>query len=310
MKLQWIWFLLPAVVLLTACHKNHHVAIPSPDLQVQNTSRPLIVQDFQEELKEQKQMQAEIAKLVKEIRSSKEAQRQLFNRMALQLDKGDVLVATSEAIETAINITVHNIANCKTTGYKKQRFHIQDGRVVETSRVWTQGNFQASNAPLDMVITGVGFFRIFQPNGSISYTRNGRMHLNRDGTIVTSDGDRLDPEINIPQDATGITIGSDGTVTVMRNGEFQPRCVGRIQLARFQDMSGLKAVGRNLFMETADSGQSIVSYPGENGVGSILTGFLEDSNVTMIEELMQLRTLQSWKSGVDQALMAIHERTK
>ena len=133
------------------------------------------------------------------------------------------------------------------------------------------------------------------------------MHLNRDGNIVTSKGNILDPQIAIPQDQIGITIGSDGTVAVLQSGESQRQQVGRIELARFQNPSSLEALGHNLFMETLASGHAVVAHPGEMGLGTILSGFLEGSNVSILEELIQLRILQSWKKGVHQALTAILE---
>jgi flagellar basal-body rod protein FlgG len=134
------------------------------------------------------------------------------------------------------------------------------------------------------------------------------MHLDRDGNIVTFEGNMLDPQIAIPEDQIGITVGSDGTVTVMQSGKSQPKQVGRIELAGFKDPSGLKVLGRNLFIETPASGQPVVALPGENGAGIILSGYLENSNVKILEEIIQLRKLQSWEKGIQQALTAIYEK--
>jgi flagellar basal-body rod protein FlgG len=229
----------------------------------------------------------------------------LFAQTTMKLDKADLLLTTSEAINSAMDVTLHNIANFKTTGFKKQRVHLQDGRIVETSRIWQQGRLLNTNIPLDLVINGEGFFRILQPDGALAYTRNGSMHLSGDGNIVTSNGEMLDPQICLPQDQTSITISSDGTVEVLQSGGTQPQQVGRIELAYFQNPSGLKAIGPTLFVETPASGQPVVTPPGENGAGKIMQGFLEDSNVEILEELTHLRTLQSWKKGVDQALITI-----
>jgi len=231
----------------------------------------------------------------------------LFAQMAMKLDKADVLLTTTDAINTAMDVTLQNIANFKTTGFKKQRVHLQDGRVVDTSRVWQQGRLLNTNIPLDLVINGDGFFRILQPNGDLAYTRNGSMHLDNDGNMVTVNGEMLDPQICLPRDQTSVTISSDGTVEVLQSGETQAQQVGRIELAYFQNPSGLKAVGSTLFVETPASGQPVVTPPGENGAGKIMQGFLEDSNVEILEELTHLRKLQSWKNGVDQALMTIQE---
>jgi len=298
---------LPAIVFLTGCQKNHSVSMPAPDLQAQNTSQRLMVKSLKEELNEQEQLQAEIAELAKTIRNSKDVQQKLFARMAMQQHKADTLLATSEAINIARDVTFHNIANFKTTGFKKQRVHIQNGRLVETSRIWTQGNYRSTANSLDMVIEGEGFFQIVQPNGNIAYTRDGNLHLDRNGNIVTSNGDKLNPQITIPSEQTRIAIGRDGSVTVTTAGQSQPHFIGIIELALFHNPSGLASIGRNLFVPTQASGDAIPGTPGENGLGTILAGFLEDSNVKMLEEMMQLRMLQSWEKGVDQALKSIYE---
>jgi flagellar basal-body rod protein FlgG len=128
---------------------------------------------------------------------------------------------------------------------------------------------------------------------------------NNEGDIVSSEANLLYPKINIPQDRIDVTLGSDGTVSSMMPRKSQTRMVGRIELARFHNPSGLKAVGPHLFVETPAFGQPVVAYPGENGAGTIMQGYLEDANVNILEELMQLRTLQSWKKVVEQALMTI-----
>ena len=234
----------------------------------------------------------------------------LFAQMGTKPDKAGVLLAISDAINMAMDVTAHNIANFKTTGFKKARVHIQDGRITDAPLIWKQGRSVITNIPLDLVIDGDGFFQIRQPNGDIAYTRNGSLHLNSDGTVVTSERGMLEPQICIPQDQSSIIINSDGTVEVMQSGNSQPQQVGQIELTRFQNPSGLKSIGPTLFVETAASGQPMVTHPGENGAGKILQGFLEDSNVEILEELTTLRTLQSWKMGVDQALMAIQEGHK
>ena len=297
MKTRYMLLFLPAIVFLTGCQKNLSVSKPTSDSQAQNTNQRLKVQSLKEELREQEQLQAEIAEL----------EQKLSARMAMIQDKADSLLATSEAINIAMDVTLHNIANFKTNGFKKQIVHIQDGIIVETPRIWKQGNMRMTSRSLDMVIEGKGFFRILQPNGDMTYTRDGNLHLDRYGNLVTSNGDKLDPQISIPVDQVGISVGSDGSVSVKMDGQSEPQIIGRIELARFQNPSGLKAVGRNLFMETTASDEPVVAFPGECGLGRILSGFLEDSNVKIIEELVQLRILQSWKKGVDQALMTIHE---
>jgi flagellar basal-body rod protein FlgG len=210
-----------------------------------------------------------------------------------------------------MDVTSHNIANFKTTGFKKQRVNIQDGRIIETPRVWQQGRLLNTNIPLDMAINGEGFFQILQPNGDFAFTRNGSLHLNSDGTIVTSDRNTLCcQEILIPRNQIGIKISSDGIVKVLFSGESEPQEVARIELVLFQNPSGLKAIGPNLFVETPDSGQPVSGCPGENGAGKIMQGFLEDSNVEILEELTHLQELRSWKKGVDQALITIQKGQK
>jgi flagellar basal-body rod protein FlgG len=154
--------------------------------------------------------------------------------------------------------------------------------------IFTQGDFSSTNNPLDIVIQGQGFFQIKQVNGEIAYTRNGNFHLNRDGNIVTSEGDLLDPQISIPQDQIGITIGADGTVTVQKAGQSQPESVGKIELALFQNPSGLQNIGKSLLLPTQSSGEAVTGTPGENGLGTLLPGFVEQSNVSVVEEMVNM----------------------
>jgi flagellar basal-body rod protein FlgG len=159
---------------------------------------------------------------------------------------------------------------------------------VASEIIFSQGDFAATSNPLDMVIQGQGFFQIRMPNGEIAFTRNGNFHLNRDGNIVTSEGDLLDPQITIPQDQIGITIGSDGTVSVQQAGQTQPEQVGRIELASFQNPSGLQNIGKSLFLPTQASGEAVTGTPGENGLGTLLAGYIEQSNVSVVEEMVSM----------------------
>jgi flagellar basal-body rod protein FlgG len=154
--------------------------------------------------------------------------------------------------------------------------------------ILTQGDFASTNNPLDLVIEGQGFFQIRQVNGQIAYTRNGSFHLNREGNLVTADGDMLDPQITIPQDQVGVTIGADGTVSVLQAGQSQPQQVGRIEIALFQNPAGLQNIGKNLFISTQASGEPITGTPGENGLGTLLSGFTEQSNVSVVEEMVNM----------------------
>lgn len=310
MKTKHILLFLLAILFVTGCRKNHLVPTAVSDLQANNAGQQPMVQGLKAGLNEQGQRRTEITEPVKAKRNSDDARQSFFARMTMNLDQADALLAASEAIGAAMDVTLQNIANFKAIGFKKQRVHIQDGKIIDTPRSWQQGRLLGTNNPLDLVIEGEGFFRIRRANNEIAYTRNGSMHLNRDGNIVTSDGNLLDPQICIPRDQFGIAVGADGTVTVQRSGESKPQSVGRIELARFQNPSDLKALGSSLFVETSTSGYPVVTSPGENGAGSILQGYLEDSNVEILEELIQLRTLQSWKKNVDQARMAIHKGQK
>src|SRR5512147_559268 len=221
-----------------------------------------------------------------------------------------------EAQQLNIDTIAHNLANINTSGFKFRKAQFQDllyqnirqagasntattdipvglqvglgTKPVATEIIFTQGDFSATNNPLDIVIQGQGFFQIRQPNGQIAYTRNGNFHLNRDGNIVTSEGDLLDPQITIPQDQIGITIGSDGTVSVQQAGQTEQQQVGRIELAYFQNPSGLENMGKSLFLPTQSSGEAVTGTPGEDGLGTLLAGFVEQSNVSVVEEMVNM----------------------
>jgi flagellar basal-body rod protein FlgG len=221
-----------------------------------------------------------------------------------------------EAQQLNIDTIAHNLANINTSGFKLRRAQFQDliyqnirqagasntasteipvglqiglgTKPVATEMIFTQGDFSATNSPLDIVIQGQGFFQIRQVNGQIAYTRNGNFHLNRDGSLVTADGDFLDPQITIPQDQVGVTIGSDGTVSVLQAGQNTPQQVGKIEIALFQNPAGLQNLGRNLFLPTQASGEPITGTPGENGLGTLMSGFVEQSNVSVVEEMVNM----------------------
>ncbi len=221
-----------------------------------------------------------------------------------------------EAQQLNIDTIAHNLANINTSGFKLRRAQFQDllyqnirqagaantsttdipvglqvglgTKPVATEINFTQGDFASTNNPLDLVIQGQGFFQIRLTDGQIAYTRNGSFHLNRDGNLVTAEGDLLDPQITIPQDQIGITVGSDGTVSVMQAGQTQPQQVGKIETATFQNPAGLQNIGKNLFMVTQSSGEPIAGTPGENGLGTILSGYTEQSNVSVVEEMVNM----------------------
>jgi flagellar basal-body rod protein FlgG len=221
-----------------------------------------------------------------------------------------------EAQQLNIDVIANNLANVNTAGYKQARSEFQDllyqnvrasgaasststdlpvglqvglgSRPVATTRLFTQGDFRQTGNPLDLVIEGNGFFQVRLPNGDIAYTRSGSFHLNREGSIVTADGNPLDPQVTIPNDALTITVGTDGTVSVTQPGQSQAQQVGTIQLAIFQNPAGLNSIGKNLFMPTTSSGEPISGPAGENGIGTINQGFLEQSNVSVVEEMVNM----------------------
>ena len=220
------------------------------------------------------------------------------------------------AQELNIDTIAHNLANINTTGFKSRRAEFQDlvyqnirqagvsntatteipvslqvglgTRPVATKMNFKQGDFMMTNSSLDMVIRGQGFFQIRRPDGEIAYTRNGNFHLNSEGNIVTSEGDMLDPQITIPEDQTGIYIGADGIVSVTTAGQTTPQQVGQVQLVTFQNPVGLESLGDSLFAQTQASGEPITGSPGENGLGTLLSGYVEQSNVSVVEEMVAM----------------------
>jgi flagellar basal-body rod protein FlgG len=159
---------------------------------------------------------------------------------------------------------------------------------VATDINFAQGDFSSTNNPLDIVVQGQGFFQIRQVDGNLAYTRNGSFHLNREGTLVTADGDQLEPQITIPQDQIAITVGTDGTVSVVRAGQTQPEQIGRLEIATFPNPAGLQSLGKNLLVQTQSSGEPVTGTPGENGLGSLLSGYTEQSNVSVVEEMVNM----------------------
>ena len=227
------------------------------------------------------------------------------------------LAAQDKQLSTISN----NLANTGTVGFKRDRAHFEDliyqvqrqpgaketqdsqlpsglqlgtgTRVVATQKQFTQGNLQVTEQPLDVAINGRGFLQVLQADGSIAYTRNGQLELNSEGQVVNSDGLVLEPAITVPQGANKITIGKDGTVNAYTAGsEATPQQLGNITLADFVNPAGLQAIGGNLFVETVASGTAQQGAPGENGMGSLLQGQLESSNVDIVEEMVNMITTQ------------------
>ena len=154
------------------------------------------------------------------------------------------------------------------------------------------GDFQQTENPLDLVIEGNGFFQVLRPDGTTGYTRAGAFKKDGTGRVVTSDGYPLQPGITVPADATAVTIASDGTVSVTVAGQSSAQQVGTLQLARFTNPAGLLSVGRSLFTPTQASGDAVVANPGAEGMGTLGQGFLEQSNVKVVEEMVAMITTQ------------------
>lgn len=214
----------------------------------------------------------------------------------------------------------NNLANASTVGFKRDRAVFEDllyqiqrqpggnateenqlpsglqlgvgVRVVGTQKQFTEGSLQITDNALDVAVDGRGFLQIQMPDGTLGYTRNGQLHLNGDGQIVNASGLLLEPNITMPQDALTITIGSDGNVTAQIAGQAAPQALGNIQVADFINPAGLQAVGENIFLETAASGAPVVGEPGVDGLGEIKQGMLENSNVDIVEEMVNMITTQ------------------
>ncbi|WP_419663723.1 FlgG: flagellar basal-body rod protein [Desulfosarcina variabilis str. Montpellier] len=219
-----------------------------------------------------------------------------------------------------IDVISNNLANVSTSGYKRSRADFQDllyqtirspgvassadtevptgiqvghgTRPAATQKIFTQGDFQNTENELDMAIEGDGFFQIIQPNGEIAYTRAGTFKLDSEGRVVTSDGFPLEPELTIPADAVTLSIGSDGTVSVLLYGEAEASQIGNIELAQFTNPAGLQSIGRNLFIPTTASGDATTGTPGEDALGTIAQGYLELSNVSVVDEMVNMIVAQ------------------
>jgi flagellar basal-body rod protein FlgG len=213
-------------------------------------------------------------------------------------------------------VVSNNLANVNTTGFKKSRAVFEDllyqtvtqvgaatsqntqassglslgtgVRVVATEKTYTQGNLNQTGNALDLAINGRGFFQVLLPDGTLGYTRAGDFQLNSSGQLVTSSGYPLQPAVTIPQGTQSITIGSDGTVSAQLAGQASTTTVGTLQLADFVNPAGLQARGENMLAESASSGTAQTAGPGQNGVGTLLQGSIESSNVNVVEEMVNM----------------------
>jgi len=219
-----------------------------------------------------------------------------------------------------MDVIANNLANVSTSGFKKSRADFQDllyqilkvpgsptsadtksptgiqvGLGVKpgsVTKVFTEGDIVQTGNPLDVAIEGSGFLQVAMPDGNTAYTRAGTLKLDGDGRITTSDGYPIEPEIVIPEDALQITISQNGVVSAILGDDTTSTELGNIDLVDFVNDAGLIAIGKNLFRETEASGTALVGTPGENGIGTLLQGYVENSNVNLVEELTQMITAQ------------------
>jgi len=223
-------------------------------------------------------------------------------------------------MQTQIDTTANNIANVNTIGFKKSRaefadlmYHVMEYAGTSTSdttksptgievglgvrptavnKIFSEGSLKQTSNQLDIAITGQGFFRVQLPDGTDVYTKNGAFKIDNTGTMVNSDGYTLIPQVVIPPDATNVSIGADGIVTVVQAGQTQATQIGQINTTNFINPAGLHSVGNNTYVETDSSGQPVEGTPGLNGLGVLRQGFVELSNVQLVVELTDLITGQ------------------
>lgn len=219
-----------------------------------------------------------------------------------------------------VDIIANNLANVNTTGFKKSRPEFQDlmyqtlraagasvnpnirepmeiqvgnGAVpVATPRDFAQGDISPTNNPLDLAIQGEGFLRIRRPDGTFAYTRDGALKVSSEGMVVTGQGYLVEPSLTLPEETTSVTVALDGTVEALAVGDSAPVKVGQFELAKFVNPAGLHAIGNNLYVETPASGAPITGAAGSEGFGEVHQGFLESSNVDVVEEMVSMIVAQ------------------
>ncbi len=224
------------------------------------------------------------------------------------------------AQQMTLDVISNNLANVQTAGFKRSRVDFQDlvyeilqapgaasaqgqevpsgfqvghgSRAVATQRLFVKGDLQQTGNSLDVAIEGDGFFQVQLPSGDTGYTRAGTFKKNSQGQLVTSDGFTVQPQITIPQNAISLSIGVDGTVSAVTAGQAQPQTLGSLELVRFINPAGLQSQGRNLFLVTQASGDAIPGIPGRDGLGTLLQGFVESSNVNVVEEMVGMIVTQ------------------
>lgn len=221
-----------------------------------------------------------------------------------------------DAQQTNMDVTANNLANVSTNGFKRARAVFEDllyqtlrqpgaqssqqtqlpsglqigtgVRPVATERIFTQGNLQQTGNSLDVAVNGQGFFQVLLPDGTTAYTRDGSFQVSSQGQLVTSSGFQVQPSITIPANTLTITIGQDGVISATRAGSATPSQIGSLHLANFVNPAGLQSMGQNLYLETAASGTPSTNTPGTNGLGTISQGYVETSNVNVVEELVNM----------------------
>lgn len=219
-----------------------------------------------------------------------------------------------------VDIIANNLANVNTTGYKKSRADFQDlfyqtihgagfeqasgtqtpsglevglgTRPIATQKIFSQGEHQQTDNPLDLAIEGNGFFQVTKADSTIGYTRAGSFKIDSTGRVVTSEGYPLEPAITIPEDAVDVNIGVDGTVSAKVAGQTTPTTLGSIEIAKFINPAGLKSEGHNIYSETVASGTPTTGAPGSVGMGTLIQGALEMSNVRVVDEMVNMITAQ------------------
>lgn len=221
-----------------------------------------------------------------------------------------------QAQQINVDVIANNLANVSTIGFKKSRADFQEllyetiipagapsaagneiptglqigagVRPASTSRIFTEGEFKRTDNQLDVAIEGDGFFSVTLPTGQTAYSRSGAFKVNSSGALTTSEGFLITPGITIPTTALNVTIGTDGTVSVINAGQTAPTTLGQLQLVKFQNPAGLNSLGRNLLLETNATGAPLAGTPGAQGFGTIAQGFVENSNVAVVDELVAL----------------------
>jgi flagellar basal-body rod protein FlgG len=221
-----------------------------------------------------------------------------------------------DAQQTQMDVIANNLANVSSTGFKRSRAVFEDllyqnirqpgaqssqqtqlpsglqlgtgVRPVATERIFTQGNLQQTSNEKDVAISGQGFFQVLMPDGTTAYTRDGSFQVDNQGQLVTASGFPVQPAITVPANAESFTVGRDGTVSVQLSGTTAPTQIGSLQLATFINNAGLQAKGENLYVETSASGNANTNAPGANGAGFLTQGYVETSNVNVVEELVNM----------------------